>query len=125
MTVDLYQSDVRALSDADLEKLSGELYEEYVESFTLPCECCTDSEWTNEAAEARYDAMRAEIRRRWDLANPEAAARFGIMQQWMGAVMLDILKHSFYVSRSFNDGQGRGLSIGEDVQVRTPVRFSE
>jgi hypothetical protein len=127
--VNLYQSSVRSLSDAELETLSAELAAEYQESYTLPCECCSDTEWTDEAAEARYSAMRAEIRRRWEVANPEAAARWRkdlqVFVPQMGRILLENLRASAVMARNMNremDGEfaSKAHKVGDTITVRRP-----
>lgn len=61
----LYPSDVRSLSDEELEVLSAELEEAY------RCSGYEDDYWLDDAAEARYWEMHAEQHRRYCVAHPE------------------------------------------------------
>ena len=63
--VNLYQSDVRALSDAELETLSAEMEEAYQRSGE------EEGYWLDDDAETRYWEMHAEMNRRYCLEHPE------------------------------------------------------
>jgi len=103
VSVNLYQSDVRTFSDEDLNRLSEELREAYYQSYTLPCECCTDEVWTDEAAAARYDEMRAEIRRRWHERHPEFAERNQLLTPAIfSRALLESLNNSLVIARKLS-----------------------
>lgn len=64
--VNLYQSSVRKMSDAELQTLSAELEEEYRQYDR------DEDYWADDAAEARHSEMRREIwRRDWAAKHPD------------------------------------------------------
>lgn len=123
MNVNLYQSDVREMSDEELQRLANELAEGYCVSYTLPCECCSDSEWTDEAAERRYDAMRMEMRRRHALAFPDEAPRKLLSPTIFSRMALEALGNSLvFAHRIANLGDAK---VGDTITVRRPERWAE
>ena len=113
---DLYQSDVRTLSDDELEVLSKELEEEYRHSGY------EEDYWTDDAAETRYWQLHAEAYSRWCAAHPEWKPP---VPSEATLLCLKILAEHFHlaaaVSRQFND-EFTG-KIGNTVTVKRPVRF--
>ena len=120
--INLYQSDVAALPDEQLEALSLELQEEYERNGE------EESYWTDDDAEQRYYSLQAEIRIRWDAANPEEAAkRRDFFKSGLGSyarLALESIAKSveatFATSRQF-DGEFR--KVGDTIQIRKPERF--
>ncbi len=119
MPVNLYQSDVHLMPDAELETLSAELREAY----------CTNDEdgydwWCDDAAENRYDAMRAEIRRRWELANRRGLRP--LTPSILAKSVLETLQNGFKFNRHISnelDAEFTGKKIGQTMTVRKPYRF--
>lgn len=118
-----YPTPVTELSDADLVSLSAELEEEY---------CYEDREgftdWSDEDAEQRYDAMKAESWRRFLLANPDyVAPNTSVFLRMIQMDALNILqkKPSFsaFVSRNF-DQEFTRPKIGATISVRMPQKFN-
>ena len=122
--VNLYQSEVGKLGDEELRVLSEELSEEY---------CCNgedESYWTDDAAEIRYYQLRNEMRRRWEIANPELAV---VQAKYTGAFMaaladsvLESLKKNLaFAGAASLEFEEKPRKIGEGLAVRMPVRFHE
>ncbi len=135
LMVNLYQSDVKTLSDEELKTLSEELYEAYhVSSVNDDGDDC---DWWEEnpdsriktGAEDRYYEMRAEIYRRWEVNHPEEAER---NRQFMGVfakIAIEDLGHKLSavskINESFNEEfTGKLGKIGDTLQIRRPTRFS-
>ena len=110
--VNLYQSDVRSLSDAELEMLSGELQEEY-------CRGSEEEYWLDDAAEARYYEMHREQHRRFVLAHPDWKPL--IPSEWTKAFFESMRFNLEMLNETFNAEFTEG-KIGGVITVRQPVR---
>ena len=116
--VNLYQSDVRALSDAELETLSAELEEAYQRSGE------EEGYWLDDDAETRYWEMHAEMHRRYCLEHPE----------WkppplseVTALCLRVLGENLVLAREVSrqyDAEFGG-KVGDMVTIQKPYRFQE
>lgn len=116
-----YPSDVKAMSDEELSRLSEELHEAYL---------CTDrdyewgddeSYWTDDAAEARYYEMRREINRRWREANPEKAAQVNVIARSCLSILMNQLTMTRHIVGKFDATEA--LKVGQTTKVRMPFRY--
>lgn len=116
----LYQSSVSAMPDAELELLSSELAEAY------ECNGEDDSYWTDDAAETRYYELTAEIRRRWNEANPQKAARQVALCDPMIRAALACLTEQLALGCKVSAAFDREFrpKAGDSISVRNPVRFT-
>lgn len=118
-----YPTPVTELSDADLVSLSAELEEAYYyedrEGFT---------DWSDEDAEQRYDAMKAESWRRFLLANPDyVAPNTSVFLRMIQMDALNMLKGKLNFSSAISSSFDREFSkpkIGAAISVRIPQKFS-
>ncbi len=112
-----YQTDVGTFTDEELERLSDEIESEVNVYGEETCGLPYDDEASN-----RYFQMVAEIRRRWEEANPEEAQR---QLHSCARAALEALAPSLLganaMSRMF-DKQLAG-KIGDTIKVRKPPRF--
>lgn len=121
-----YQSDVRALSDEELKTLSTEIEEAYQR------EGEEYSYFTDSEAETRYYEMQAELRRRWDEANPEEAKRrLELAKTFCGdalRIMADNNAHMAQQANRLYDAEffsgAQWPKIGDTITVRKPERFN-
>jgi hypothetical protein len=115
---DLYQSDVRTLSDDELEVLSKELEEEYRHSGY------EEDYWTDDAAETRYWQLHAEARRRWEIAHPEwKPPKPSEVTLLCLKAMAESLHLAAAVSRQYDAEFER--KAGDHITIRLPYRFQE
>jgi hypothetical protein len=115
----LYQSDVRSLSDDELEALSEELAEEY------RCSGYEEDYWTDDAAETRYWQLHTEARRRWEISNPELAAISRAFIAPMVKSILESIEAGLLVAKAMSPKFRGEFKIGDTVTVRKPYRFQE
>lgn len=136
MMTNLYQSDVKLLSDEELETLSEELYEAYHVSSVN--DDGDDADWWEEdpdpwiktGAEDRYYQMRTEIYRRWEINHPEEVER---NRQFRGVFVKEVLASlgrsmslAAEVNESFSEMfTGRTPKIGDTIIFKKPYRYMD
>lgn len=120
----LYQSDVKSLSDEELRVLSEELSDEYQYAYGDDSE----SAWTDDAAEARHWEMQQELRRRWETAHPEYKhTPTNVLLRMLVTESLQAMAkaNDFARAMSRDIDSEFASKVGDRVSVRMPVRFSE
>lgn len=129
-----YQSDVQKIPDEELLQLSNEIEESYNICGDEYCRLPEDDEATQ-----RYHELRAEIRRRWEILNPEEAARqaermkffretFGSLvlgRLAAGAEAMKLMKAEAEYDSLFMSGGQWGGKIGQIITAHRPTRFLE
>jgi hypothetical protein len=118
--MNLYQQDVRTLTDEELKVLSAELQEAYYcTSYDEDYGDCSD--WSDDDAETRYGEMQAEIHRRYfESLTPEQQAKA------RGASVLEMLKTNLVFAGRVNqafDAEFSGKKIGDTFTIRKPTRY--
>jgi hypothetical protein len=118
-----YPSDVKLLSDEELDTLSAELAEAYLSSNDDG-----DAYWSCDDAENRYAEMQAEIsRRRWDRLTPEEQAaekeRFKAIMASTLETLNDHFQFSANINRDFDSIFSKHGKIGDTIKVKMPTRY--
>ena len=118
----LYSSDVRLLSDEELETFSTEIAEAYEredhDGFTY---------WLDDEAGERFWAMHAEQqRRRLARMTPEELAKYKADMAAFSKITLEVMANNIgaviRVSQDYEQAFS-GSKIGDTLHIRTPARY--
>lgn len=111
----IYQSDVRSLSDEELRLLSEELSDAYQHAYGDD----GDAYWTDDEAETRYWEMRHEIRRRWGIAHPEweSAPLSELVAESLRMLASNLVAARAINQRYDSEFSATGKKVGDTIKV--------